>query len=166
MKCRQSGRNDGQRCNVGVPSFAAVASLAVPPLAGMRKMAEEAAGANRMVPSGPQLPPLPRGASASVRTAPPLASTVFNLPAPKKPMYRLSGDQKGKVASSVPASGCAEGELRERTHNCAPCSELEATKASLLPSGERAKLNGSKERFSGAGMVVRSTRSGVGARRM
>jgi hypothetical protein len=44
------------------------------------------------------------GASATVVTGPPAAGMVFSFPSEKKPMDAPSGDQKGKVAPSVPAS--------------------------------------------------------------
>ena len=57
-----------------------------------------------MVPSGPHAAP---DMSRTLQTscgAPPEAATFFNFPALRYPMERLSGDQNGWVALSVPAS--------------------------------------------------------------
>src|SRR3981081_2959050 len=80
-----------------------------------------------------------------IRLVPPLGSMVFSLPAPKKPICRLSGDQKGYMAPSVPVKSCAVLAARDRIHNAVPPSRPSATKASCLPSGEIAKLLGTKE---------------------
>ena len=63
------------------------------------------AGANRIVPSRFQVPPSPAGASQTRCAAPPRASMVFNAPSAKNPRKRLSADQNGKAAPSVPGSG-------------------------------------------------------------
>ena len=53
-------------------------------------------------------------------------------------MYRLSGDQNGNAASSVPGKGCAVSESIGRTHSSVlPTTSLEV-KARLKPSGEMA----------------------------
>ncbi len=44
-------------------------------------------------------------------------SIRFSLPSAKNPTDKLSGDQKGYLAPSVPASGCAETESSGRSHN-------------------------------------------------
>src|SRR5258708_24762124 len=69
--------------------------------------------------------------------APP-RSIRFNFWSAKKPSDSLSGDQKGFNAPSVPGSGCAEVELRGRTHKREGPS-AEATKAMSRPSGESEK---------------------------
>src|SRR4030095_7309660 len=50
-------------------------------------------------------------------------------------MDRLSGDQKGFCASSVPASNCGTEESSERTNNCVLPS-VKTVRASHCPSGE------------------------------
>src|SRR5439155_1594100 len=51
-------------------------------------------------------------------------------------MDRLSADQNGHAAPSVPGKGLAEGESTERTHNLSMPSASVATKSSIRPSGE------------------------------
>jgi hypothetical protein len=71
--------------------------------------------------------------------APPAASTRFNLPVAQKPMLRLSGDQNGKKAPSVPGSARASRVSSERTQSIDWLPPLpEAKNASFLPSGESA----------------------------
>ena len=57
-----------------------------------------------MVPCVPQVPPRPMGAAQTSEGVPPSIDTVFSFPPAKKPRVWLSGDQKGKVAPSVPVS--------------------------------------------------------------
>ena len=57
-----------------------------------------------MVPSRFHVPPAKPDASPRSFGAPPAASTRFKRPPATKPMVRLSGDQKGSEASSVPPS--------------------------------------------------------------
>jgi hypothetical protein len=61
-----------------------------------------------------QLPPRGTGASASVTGCPPAMSIFFSFPPAKNPISRLSGDQNGQPAPSVPAKGWAAGESRAR----------------------------------------------------
>ena len=130
----------------------------------MRSKGDVGLGAYRMVPSAPQAPPRGWGESARVCTAPPLASMIFSFACAKNPRLRLSGDQKGKLASSVPASGWAAVESRGRTHSCGVSPATVATNASLLPSGDRAILSGSKACCSGGRMLTRNGLAGTGAR--
>src|SRR5262245_25505077 len=65
----------------------------------------------------------------------------YILPEAKKPMERLSGDQKGKSAFSVPARGCASVLSSGRSHNWRLPSP-DATKAMRRPFGESAKASG------------------------
>src|SRR5262245_10331297 len=53
-------------------------------------------------------------------------------------MKRLSGDQKGYAAPSVPATGCAANESIGRIQSCTFPAESRTVSASLLPSGEMA----------------------------
>src|SRR5215831_14305099 len=91
-----------------------------------------------ITPSEFQVPPLLKGASQRVSTGPPAAETFFSLLSTKNPMYRLSGDQNGSVAPSVPASACAWSESSGRTHIWLP-SPIVAM-ATYRPSGDTAKL--------------------------
>jgi len=91
---------------------------------------------NTITPS-PQLPPSGNGASASVCGGPPATSMRLSLPPAKKPIDRLSGDQKGTCAPSVKACARADRPSRRRIHNCAPPSAPDATKAICLPVGRQ-----------------------------
>src|SRR5688500_20257722 len=74
----------------------------------------------RITPSRLHVPPRAGTTSHNVCTGPPVASTFLSLPPLKKPMNRLSGDQKGGEGdplTCVPASGLAVNESRERTHS-------------------------------------------------
>src|SRR5262245_28821332 len=53
----------------------------------------------------------------------------------KNPIDRLSGDQKGAVAPSVPGNGRADDESMDRTHNCAWVAPF-ATNTIFNPSGD------------------------------
>ena len=64
-------------------------------------------GLNTMTLSRLQAPPRPWGASHNETGGPPATGIFFSFPPAKKAMNRLSGDQKGKLAESVPGSGCA-----------------------------------------------------------
>src|SRR5580765_1597337 len=48
--------------------------------------------------------PRAKGAAQIMLTGPPSAETRFNLPSAKNPMVFESGDQKGRLAPSVPSS--------------------------------------------------------------
>src|SRR6476620_11442626 len=89
-----------------------------------------------MVPSGFQLPPASAGAAANTIAGPPDASMVFNLLSAKNPSARLSGDQNGSPAPSVPGSGWAASESRERTQSMAFPIASTAGNARARPSGE------------------------------
>jgi hypothetical protein len=41
----------------------------------------------------------------------------YSVPFAKKPIERLSGDQNGNVAPSVPGSGSVDPLINERVHN-------------------------------------------------
>src|SRR5215813_15269679 len=99
-------------------------------------------GANRITPSALQAPPRPVGALASVCGAPPTMSARLSIPPAKKPIDRLSGDQKGNDAPSVSAIGSAVVDPNGRNQSC-DCPSTVATKTSLRPSGEIAKETGS-----------------------
>src|SRR5262249_42003036 len=115
-KWSPSGRNWGKRWLACSRGLIVVTSVDSPPPAGMRLQAPVPAGAKRMMLPSPHDPPaLPE--SASDRTPPPARSSRFNFRSAKKPSDRLSGDQKGRVACSVPAKGSALSESRERSQS-------------------------------------------------
>jgi hypothetical protein len=62
----------------------------------------------------------------------------FSLSFVKKAMLRLSGDQKGWDACSVPGNGLASSESSGRTHKAMLPFDA-AVKARVRPSGEIAK---------------------------
>lgn len=72
-----------------------------------------------MTPLRLQVPP-PRlsNAFASACATPPVASIFFSFASAKKPIQRLSGDQKGFHAPSLPAAARAEPSSSARTHSC------------------------------------------------
>jgi hypothetical protein len=63
-------------------------------------------------------------------------SIVFSLPSAKNPRERLSGDQKGKIALSVPDNWCASVEFIGRTQSVILPSALAAANATDAPSGD------------------------------
>jgi hypothetical protein len=65
---------------------------------------------------------------------PPVASTLLSVPAAKKPIQRLSGDQNGLKAPTVPGMARAADESSGRMNNCVRPSVV-TTKASACPSG-------------------------------
>src|SRR5712692_6124970 len=117
-----------------------------------------------MIPSRFQLPPRPLWASLIVSGGPPEASIFFNLPLAKNPRNRLSGDQNGHAAPSVPASGCAEIAASGRTKSMRLPSASDPAKATRLPSGESAIAPEPKANctFSGGRIEERKTRGGSG----
>ena len=80
-------------------------------------------------------PPHAFSTDASVVVGPPAASIHFNLLSAKKPMAWLSGLQKGKVAPSVPDSGCALNAESGRIQSCTLPATV-AEKTNRRPSGE------------------------------
>src|SRR5690349_15234087 len=123
---RPSGRNHGQRC-VRCCSLSVVTVVAAPPVALTRIKGPVASGANRMIPSAFHVPPphtarvtqtncpsrLP-GNGTSVWGAPPARSSRLMALSAKNATERLSGDQNGYHAPSVPVRGCAVVDARER----------------------------------------------------
>src|SRR5579864_7845690 len=111
-------------------------------------------GQNRITPSGLQAPPRPTMTSAISRAGPPLIPTTFSLFGTKKPIDKLSGDQNGQDACSVPTRGFASRESSARTQRIILPFNT-AVNASLRPSGETEK--DSNEAFSGGRMERRIT---------
>src|ERR1700723_4266798 len=128
----------------------------------MRNSGPAIRGAKRMVPWRFHVPPRPANASASIATVPPAMSALLSFPSAKKPIRRLSGDQKGKLAPVVPLSCCAPEAANERTHSVSWPSGPRAMKARRVPSGETAKLNGSKDEPEGGRTEDRPTCEGLG----
>src|SRR6267142_189124 len=87
-------------------------------------------GAKMIVPSWFQLPPRAMEVSQMVSGGPPCASIFLSLESAKKPMERLSGDQKGKESPAVPSRGRADRESSGRTHRSSRPSGVWTTKAS------------------------------------
>src|SRR6478672_6164011 len=139
--CLPSGRNCGNACMRS--SFSSeVASVGIPPDAGTRCRGFPDLP-NRIVPSGPQAPPLPADASVtalpisqSVWTAPPDAATRFSLSSWKNAMNLPSGDQNGSWAPSVFSMRYAPGVFKGRTQSDGTPLASFATRASDLPSGD------------------------------
>src|SRR5579872_2767113 len=92
-----------------------------------------------MTPSRPHAPPRPNGALQSDCGGPPSTSTFDSLPFAKNPMCRLSGDQKGITAFSVPTNDFVESESSDSTHRSGgPSFGRLETKASSRPFGDKA----------------------------
>src|SRR5262249_10046295 len=110
-KWTPSGNKTGQRWVVSpVAGSSWVRGVDVPPPAEPRNSGPLIEGANTITPREFHVPPRPVGASQISCTAPPIPGIFFSFPPAKKPRHWLSGDQKGKDASPVPASSCATGE--------------------------------------------------------
>ena len=95
-----------------------------------------------MLPSSAQAPPRGVTIVASVSGLPPRNETFFNLLSAKNPSHSPSGEKKGDVAPSVPASGLASSWLSSRVYK-RTMFELSGgptgrpTNASLVPSGDK-----------------------------
>jgi hypothetical protein len=93
------------------------------------------------------------GTLATVSGGPPVVSTLLSVLPTMKPTYRLSGDQKGVEAPSVPGRRRHSSASRSRNHNPAP------TAASLRPSGDTDALD--RVTFSGHGASNRPGEPGA-----
>ena len=133
-----SGRNQGSRSVAPGLSWR-VDTVGLPPDAETFERPPKGAGAKTMTSLTLQLAPRPSGASQIVCTVPPEAGTFLSFWSAKKPMNLLSGDQKGQVASSVPASGWTPNPSMRRTQICRFPSAPLAAIARVEPSGERAR---------------------------
>src|SRR5262249_61195939 len=99
------------------------------------------ARAKMITPSRFQEPPRGPAAAHNVWAGPPDASIFFRFSSAKKPMNRLSGDQKGgtpRSPPSVPASLRTSKESSRRIQIEVPPSSPLRVSASLRPSGDRA----------------------------
>ena len=76
-----------------------------------------------ITPSRLHVPPFVPLASHSVRGGVPERSTLFSLPPAKKARNRLSGDQNGNVAPSLPFTVCALRRLSARSQMTLPLSD-------------------------------------------
>src|SRR6185503_3951195 len=115
-----------------------------------------------MKPSLLQEPPRPLGASHMVCGDPPLAATLLSLRPARNPRYRLSGDQNGNDAPSVPGTGRASSDARGRTQSWVRPSSSVAVNARTRPSGETASAP--RLVFSGAGAASFTMRGSGGDR--
>src|SRR5262252_4828368 len=89
-----------------------------------------------MIPAWPQLPPPDAMLSVRVTAGPLGSSKVVNLRCSKNAIFRLSGDQKGRLDSSVPGIGWAGEPLSSRTQREALPVASNAGKTTARPSGE------------------------------
>src|SRR5262249_12281153 len=92
-----------------------VIGIASPPAARMRYKEDTTRGAKIIVPFAFHDPPSPLAGVANTCGTPPEISIRFSARSAKKPRARLSGDQKGKLAPSVPGIGRAAVESKART---------------------------------------------------
>src|SRR5580704_16017184 len=79
----------------------------------------------------------PDGTSQSSWGSPPVIGVFLSLPPAKNPICRVSGDQNGSIAPSVPAkrSNLSESSRRSHKYWFGPAP---AVTAKILPSGEMA----------------------------
>src|ERR1700693_6098729 len=100
-----------------------------PPAADTRYSRRVAPVPNTITPSRFHVPPLPAKALATEIGGPQVISIFSSVERfAKKPIQRLSGDQHGNSAPSVPASERAARESKERTHKTSLPLEQGATK--------------------------------------
>src|SRR5262245_57836317 len=134
-KWRPSGKKDGQLTPSSWRDRSAFITVAgVPPPADTRLISDAKNSANRISPSRFHAPP-PPFASHSVVSAPSARAIFFSFPCAKNPMNRLSGDQKGDSAPSVPGNDLAVSKSSERIQSDSLPSE-KAVKAMWRPSGD------------------------------
>ena len=98
------GRTCGQRWPLS-SGFNFVTGTGVPPPEGTRERTPVLFSAAMILPSSPQLPPKPLGASDSVTAAPPSTAIFLSLPSAKNPIQSPAGEKNGNAAFSVPGSG-------------------------------------------------------------
>src|SRR5512139_1046200 len=123
MKCSPSARNCGQKW---LPS-SFVTGETGPPCAETRARPPGAAGNTITSLAFQEAPPKVATLLTMTCVSPLDARTFFRLLSAKKPIHRLSGDQNGVLAPSVPGNGCSCSALKERSHNCLVPVALSAT---------------------------------------
>ena len=110
-------------------------SLTLPPAAETLKSDPSRPGRRDRSPRAPAAAARIRCIAQHLRE-PPASATFFSLPSAKNAIDRLSGDQNGPDALSVPGSGRAASDVSSRIHKPREPLESTATNASALPSGE------------------------------
>ena len=144
---------------VGVNRFIAggckpVAATGVPPAAGTRDRVDGCRAVNKMTSSRFQAPGAVNADSATVTTGPPAASIRLRRPSATKATVRLSGDQNGASASSVPANACAAGPSSGRIQSILRWLGSGAIIASRRPFGDSEKCGDSETDNSPGGKIV------------
>src|SRR5215831_1302827 len=117
MKWRPSGRICGQRCEECLDVSSFVRGDGTPPEAETRDSAARYPVVNAIVSSAPHEPPRAVPTAQIAMGRPPDTVMRLSLKSAKNASERLSGDQKGYVAFSVPGRGCAVSESSRRNHN-------------------------------------------------
>src|SRR6516162_5411582 len=93
-----------------------------------------------MIPLRPHVPTnVPSGKSHKTSGGPPDGSIFLSFPSAKNASQRLSGDQTGEKAPSVPGNARADSESAGRSQRSCRPSET-AIKARLRPLGEMLRL--------------------------
>src|SRR3954467_1845661 len=91
-----------------------------------------------MIPPGLHVPPRYSAAADNVSAGPPPTSIFLSFPSAKNPIDRLSGDQNGPAAPSVPGSSCGATLSSDRMNRrLRPVAGLKRN-AMRRPSGETA----------------------------
>src|ERR1700693_5203481 len=91
------GRICGQRW-VPSPFCKSVTGVGGPPAEGIRDKPPAELRLAMMLPSSPQLPPIPTGAAHKVIAEPPSTETFCSFDAVKKATHCPSGEKKGSIA--------------------------------------------------------------------
>src|SRR5262245_36609365 len=135
-KCVPSGKNCGNRC---CPSWREASSSMTgetgPPDAETRRMPVEPVE-KRIVSPGPHVAGRKSATLAIVCGGPPALAIFFSFPSAKKPTHRLSGDQNGYSAPSVPDSECAATESNDCSHSVDRAPGAAATNTMVRPLGD------------------------------
>src|SRR5271166_726544 len=168
-KCVPPGRKNGQRWEECRLVSNVVSGVGEPPLALTCSKAPIGDGENAMTPVGLQAPPRPSCASQTVSAVVALRSMVRSLPLAKKPRARLSGDQKGKIASLVSGRVRASAPFMGRTQRFVLPSLLTAVNATYEPSGEStggpARSEVKRNCWLGGGLITARMLAGEGTER-
>src|SRR5579884_1502629 len=166
-KCLPSGRKNGQRCEECrlVSNF--VSGVGEPPLALTCSKAPIGDGENTITPVELQAPPRPSCASQIACAVVALRSMIRSLPLAKNPSERLSGDQKGKIASLVSGRMRASAPLMGRTQRFVLPPLPTAVNARYEASGEStggpARSEVKRNCSSGGGLITARMLTGEGA---